>query len=104
MGMEHHHGPRRRRVGDQDPAQRIQISVRLTDQGRRIIDALCQPGILHPDGCSQGDVIEIAIREAAQALDVPEQIEDIKRQVASLEADRLRLVDGLLPLAISHTT
>jgi hypothetical protein len=65
MGMEHHQGPRRRRVGVQDPSQRVQCSTRLSIAARRLIEVLQQRGRLHPQGCSKGDVIEVAIRVAA---------------------------------------
>jgi hypothetical protein len=63
MGMEHHQGPRRRRVGVEDPSRNVQYSLWLSHLSAALIDRLRQPGILHPQGCSKGDVIEVAIRE-----------------------------------------
>lgn len=65
MGMESHQGPRRRRVGTQNPSDRIQMSVRLTREAGLFIEAMQEPGSLHEEGCSKGDVIEVAIRSLA---------------------------------------
>ncbi len=62
MGMEHHDGPRRRRVGDED---RLQQTVRLSGEARKMASELQGPGILMQDGCSLGDVIETAIGNLA---------------------------------------
>lgn len=64
MGMEHNDGPRRRRVGDEDG--RVQQTVRLSGEARSMADRLQGKGVLMQDGCSLGDVIEIALGNLAK--------------------------------------
>jgi hypothetical protein len=71
MGMESHDGPRRRRVGIDQPGDNVTQNIRLTVLAAQLIQAMRQPGVLHPEGCSMGDVVAIAIAQynplAAQA-------------------------------------
>ena len=78
MGMEHNDGPRRRRVGDEDG--RVQQTVRLSGEARAMADRLQGPDVLMQDGCSLGDVIEIALGNLAKTqlrgVSLPEVDED----------------------------
>lgn len=64
--MAHYVGPKRRRVGSDDA--RVQTSFRLSLAASEVIDQLQLPGVLVGDGCSMGDVIEVALRELTQKV------------------------------------
>jgi hypothetical protein len=85
MGMEHHQGPRRRRVGAQDPSQRLQQSQRLSHEAGRLVQALQRPGRLHEEGCSKGDVLEIALREMARENGADAVVDEMKAAAALKE-------------------
>lgn len=71
MGMESNDNPmNRRRVGVEDPSDRLQLSIRMSCEGGRLVEALRQPNALTEDGCSKGDVIEVAIRELGRSRGV----------------------------------
>jgi hypothetical protein len=88
MGMEHHQGPKRRRVGNPDPTQRIQTSIRLSRVGGKLIARMQQRETLHPAGCSMGDVIEIAIRELAR-----KKADEVAPVIEMMQAVRSRAAD-----------
>jgi hypothetical protein len=62
-------GHRRRRVGGD---QRAQQTIRITPVARELAEELRKPGILMSDGCTLGDVFELALRDLEEAKIIPD--------------------------------
>ena len=74
MGMQHHEGPGRRRIGE----PRVPQGYRLSRAADRLPEALQQPGMLPhapSDGCSKGDVIVLVLCQMEERFAIPLQRE-----------------------------
>jgi hypothetical protein len=43
-------------------------TLRLKPFARRLVEEMQRPGVLAPDGCTMGDVIEVALREVQTSV------------------------------------
>lgn len=75
----------KRRVSSVEPSERLQLSIRLSKEAGRLIQAIRQPNVLADDGCAKGDVAEIALRDLAEAYNVPARLGKIRKQAIPKE-------------------